>query len=355
MATLHQPGHDRGLGRYATRLHEAISGLPEFDFVEYRGRRSRRPHRFSEWSRIPHRAGFVARSCGWYHATTPYNLDPLHLTRSAVTVLDLIPLDLNQYTQTGFKTGLVHRWAAHCGTVVTCSEYSAERIVDRLGTPAENVFIAPLPVTYGAGSTEGCSLGCAQRMRGLSTYVAAAIDIRTPDPRKRVAWILGAAQRLADKKVPVVAYGGGTEQLQSPNVIGLGRICDAHMRELLAGAACFLYASAYEGQGLPPQEALLEGTPVVAFRNTSLPEALGPGALWVSERESPWSTYAEAAPSDAQASDLADGAISLLEDPTTRHALATEGAEHVRQFTTDRFRDTMLRVYDALTSAANAG
>jgi glycosyltransferase involved in cell wall biosynthesis len=56
----------------------------------------------------------------------------------------------------------------------------------------------------------------------------------------------------------------------------LGYVDDAALDDLYRRATLVVYASAYEGFGLPIVEAMLRGTPVLAARNSSLPEAGGP-------------------------------------------------------------------------------
>ena len=57
----------------------------------------------------------------------------------------------------------------------------------------------------------------------------------------------------------------------------LGRVDDAWLPGLYAGALAFVYPSLYEGFGLQICEAFAMGCPVIAADATSLPEVLGPG------------------------------------------------------------------------------
>src|SRR6266568_1493786 len=55
----------------------------------------------------------------------------------------------------------------------------------------------------------------------------------------------------------------------------LGQVDDADLADLYAAAGCLLFPSRYEGFGLPCLEAMACGCPVVAFRNSSVPEVVG--------------------------------------------------------------------------------
>lgn len=80
---------------------------------------------------------------------------------------------------------------------------------------------------------------------------------------------------------PVPERGMATQPLGP--VVHVPYLNDADLRAAYSGAAALLYLSRYEGFGLPILEALACGCPVIACRNSSLPEAAGPAALYVGE------------------------------------------------------------------------
>jgi alpha-1,3-rhamnosyl/mannosyltransferase len=69
------------------------------------------------------------------------------------------------------------------------------------------------------------------------------------------------------------------------NVILTGYVSEAIKSEMLRRATALVYPSLYEGYGLPILEAFAHGTPVIAARNSSLPEIAGDAALYVDARD----------------------------------------------------------------------
>ncbi|MEK7539879.1 MAG: glycosyltransferase family 1 protein, partial [Patescibacteria group bacterium] len=63
-------------------------------------------------------------------------------------------------------------------------------------------------------------------------------------------------------------------------VIFPGFVSDADLSCLYSRAVCYVFPSKYEGFGLPPLEAMLYDTPVVAARTSCIPEVLGEAALY---------------------------------------------------------------------------
>src|SRR5690606_22340254 len=105
---------------------------------------------------------------------------------------------------------------------------------------------------------------------------------------------------------------------------------DLDLPALYSAAALFAYPSLYEGFGLPVIEALACGTPVLTAHNSCLPEAGGPGALYV----------------DAESVEsIAAGLIRLIEDSHLRETLRQAGQIHASLFTWQRSARQLLAAY----------
>ena len=142
------------------------------------------------------------------------------------------------------------------------------------------------------------------------------------EARKNQAAALAAVGRLDGVKLVVA----GPERdpalaawLRSSNrCVVLGRVDAAVLNGLYARAAAVVVPSLYEGFGLPVLEAMARGKPVVAARNSSLPEVGGDAAIYVDD------------PGDAAA--LAAALEKAMNDPT----LAAKGRARAAAFTWDR-------------------
>ncbi len=112
--------------------------------------------------------------------------------------------------------------------------------------------------------------------------------VGTLQPRKNIERVLDAWESLAERLrrarqlVIVGAPGWRCEQLvarllaarqNGAQVVWLDQVADgASLRALYAGAGVFVFASLYEGFGLPVLEAFAAGVPVLASNSSSLPK-----------------------------------------------------------------------------------
>jgi glycosyltransferase involved in cell wall biosynthesis len=107
---------------------------------------------------------------------------------------------------------------------------------------------------------------------------------------------------------------------------------------LVRGARAVLFASLYEGFGLPVLEAMQLGTPVLTSNTSSLPEVAGDAALLTD-------------PYDPSA--IAEGLRALDSDAVLRGRLADEGQRQAQRFTAARYTERLALLYrDVLTSPA---
>jgi alpha-1,3-rhamnosyl/mannosyltransferase len=119
--------------------------------------------------------------------------------------------------------------------------------------------------------------------------------VGTLQPRKNLALLVTAFERLdeqrRDERQLVIAgrFGWGVEALREAlqrkrdhrKVVWVEHVDDSALRDLYAGAGCFVYPSGAEGFGLPVIEALGAGVPVMASDLEVLREVAGSMATYL--------------------------------------------------------------------------
>jgi len=164
---------------------------------------------------------------------------------------------------------------------------------------------------------------------GAEPYV---LFVGTPEPRKNLDRLISAMALLRSRGSPLMLFlagggGWGPAVPDSPHVRRLGRVSDAQLKSLYAGASCLAIPSLHEGFGLPALEAMAAGAPVVAGNAGALPEITGGAAILVD-------------PMSPQA--IADGIDTALAE---RSSLVERGRRRARQFTWARTAEATLAVY----------
>jgi glycosyltransferase involved in cell wall biosynthesis len=275
-----------------------------------------------------------------FHAPNPYMSAVYTQGRNVVSVLDLIPLDLDHYRQLGLNAHLFLKiLSPRADRILSLSHFTAERIVDLLGVGGEKIIVASLPPAdifhpRPKGSAEEWLL-----RRGIRhPYVLAVADGRIHDPRKRSEWLPAIGRQLKRAGSQLVVVGPKSQLLFEPDagVVTLGQVADEELAQLMAAARTLVFTSAYEGQGMPLLEAMACGTPVVAMRNTSIPEVVGRGGILVDEKPGGSQTAAE---------ELAKVCIELTRDEDEHDRLGHLALQQSSSFTLSAFGAALSRAY----------
>jgi glycosyltransferase involved in cell wall biosynthesis len=185
-----------------------------------------------------------------------------------VTVLDVAVLRhpewFNRWTAT-YSRLAVPRVLAAATRVIAISEFTKRELISLFGLPDERIRIIPIGV-------EDVFSPAGPRADG--DYVLA---VGTLEPRKNLARVAEAV----DGELRVVGVRGWGGIDPPPNVTWLGEVDDAELAALYRGARCLVYASLYEGFGIPVAEALACGTPIVTSRGSAMEEIADGEAVYV--------------------------------------------------------------------------
>ncbi len=110
----------------------------------------------------------------------------------------------------------------------------------------------------------------------------------------------------------------------------LGFVPSDTLKVFYQSAQIFVFPSLYEGFGLPPLEAMANGTPVLTSNISSLPEVMGDAALMVN----PENVF-----------EIAREMKHLLYDNPLRQELIKKGRERVRKYSWRKAAELVLEIY----------
>lgn len=258
----------------------------------------------------------------------PLNVHKYHF-KKIVSIHDLIfehyPAYYRPWDRKTYHTKV--RYATkHADLIVCISEQTADDLRGLYKVPAEKIEVIYQDCSkLFHQQAEQIDIVAAKEKYGIgSDYV---ICLGTPEPRKKQNSLVEAVSIL-NPDVEIIFIGRKNNyQTEIEKLIVAKKlqnrirfINDVHTVELpalLKGALCSAYLSEYEGFGLPIIESLNQGTPVLSSNRSCLPEAAGPGALYVD-------------PENTQ--EVAEGLRILLNDSSLRFRLGAEGSKHVLKF-----------------------
>lgn len=155
------------------------------------------------------------------------------------------------------------------------------------------------------------ALGAEAPWKNTAGLIAAFDLVRRQIPDALLV-ISGVQDRAASRFMAMIRERGLEHHVRL-----MGFVPSSLRNTLYQAAEVFVYASLFEGFGLPPLEAMSLGTPVVASNATSIPEVIGDAALLV----------------DARSPEvMADAIATLLSDAGCRHALQSRSSERRSRF-----------------------
>jgi glycosyltransferase involved in cell wall biosynthesis len=268
---------------------------------------------------------------------------PFRYKKEIVTIHDVIPLVDGDYYEPPIKerfARLLRESAERAVRIITPSHYTADRLVEMLGTPREKLRVIaegvdpPRHVMNDAERKE-------ERERLVGKGSEMILSVGVLENRKNVLNVLRAMQLLPARYQLVLAGGNGygaetihgfirRERLES-RVTLLGHVAPGSLSEVYQAASVFLFPSLEEGFGLAVLEAMANGTPVVSSAISSLPEVAAQGAVYAEARDP---------------RDLAEKTQQLVEDLNLREKMIAAGLARAKQFSWPRMARETVEVYE---------
>jgi glycosyltransferase involved in cell wall biosynthesis len=274
---------------------------------------------------------------------SPNNTGPLAIARQVCTIHDLIPLDHPEWFNRRFAAWyewLLPRLAKKVQHIIAISEFTKQRIVERLGVRPERVTVISNGVDERFSPKTPEEIQAVRRSLGIKAP-AYVLCVGSLEPRKNLrrllqAWAKIQASLDADVELVVAGAKGSSRVFEAVCIDPLprrvqftGYVSNEELPSLYAGALALVYPSLYEGFGLPPLEAMASGTPVVTSNGTSLPEVAANAAVLVN-------------PEDVDS--IAEGIRTVVSSSALREKLRRLGFERAARTTWERTAQQTLQL-----------
>ncbi|MEW6058991.1 MAG: glycosyltransferase family 1 protein [Actinomycetota bacterium] len=287
------------------------------------------------------------QSADLVHATNPAAIPPAAAGQKlVVTVHDLAfkhyPGMFERSWRYLYEVGL-RAAVRRADAILTPSRNTAEDVLSRTKVDPGKLHVVPLGASLDIGATDA-ELTLA-RLKIPQPFVLFA---GTLEPRKNLVRLIRAYRRVAATGLPhalVLAGALGWRHdalmreiaLEGPGDITLtGLLTPEDLDALYRSADVFVYASLYEGFGLPVIEAMARGLPTVTSNTSSLPEVAGDAALGVNPRS---------------VREIAQAIEAVLTDLDLAERLSMQGLRRAEQFSWNETARMTLKVYERAVGA----
>jgi glycosyltransferase involved in cell wall biosynthesis len=267
------------------------------------------------------------------------------------TIHDLVPLRLPFTTLDNKRQTfrLLKKIADKADHIVTVSENSKRDIVALLGIDEHRVTNTYQAIDIPEEYLARPEAAIANQLAGsfgldLNGYL---LFYGALEPKKNVGRLIEAYLASGVDVPLVVVLGGGwqneaetrllAEQSENgrgrPRIRRLDYLGFSTLVTLIRGARAVVFPSLYEGFGLPVLEAMAMGAPVVASRESALPEIAGDAALLID-------------PYDGEA--IRRAIVTIVADADLRAELSRRGRQQAALFSLSRYRERVAALYAAL-------
>lgn len=286
-------------------------------------------------------------------------LDVLHLTSNygctthpcptVYTIHDVIELrrgeaapwqqDLRHWAGRKIRMRTLPLQAKRASAVITPSEWSRRDIQRVLHVDPHKIHV----IFHGAPdispATDREAVAQSLQHRGYPVPEKVLVAFAALDPRKNGKRVIEAFTRISRKFPDVELWLLGIESLDAlalgelHQIRTFGFLPREDAVDILRCATGLIYASLYEGFGMPALEAMSAGIPLIASTASSIPEITGTDACL---QVDPY-----------RVEELSAAMVQLLRNSELRASLSKKGLERAKRFRWDRSALEHLEVYRA--------
>jgi glycosyltransferase involved in cell wall biosynthesis len=228
--------------------------------------------------------------------------------------------------------------------IITVSEYSKQRMIERFHVPSDKVTVTyesvdPLPeavpfqtlAEHGVNQPYLLHVGNTYPHKNLNRFISAVKMVQRKNADFQVV-LVGKDDYFSQRLRQEVA------KLEVRNILFYGFAADQELAALYQHAQAYFFPSLSEGFGLPGLEAMQAGTPVYAANVSCLPEVFGKAAAYFN-------------PLDVAA--IAQSIEQALHDTMKRQTLIAAGRQQLLKYSWRRMAQETLKVYEQTVNHAN--
>lgn len=262
------------------------------------------------------------------------------------TVMDTIPLSHPQFLKMQSRYLKPYLWkklTQRADHIITISEFSKKEISRLMDYPDKKITVIPLGVNEEYFTPLGPE-SIKATLDQLKISTPFFLFLGSIQPRKNLQNVLkahAALPRNLATQFPLVIAGklawddGYTlaeikQGIKEKRCIWLSYIGEHEKRCLLQATLGMVFASHYEGFGLPILEAFASGAPVVTSDCTSMPEVAGNAAILVNPQK---------------LDQLSNAIYSLIDDCSLKNSLVAKGLARAKEFTWEKTALATLDTY----------
>lgn len=264
-----------------------------------------------------------------------------------VTIYDIIPIllpETQSISRRMYWSWALKHAATHADHIITISHQSKVDIMNHFGISEEKITVTPLAINSEHFYPR-------EKKHQETPYI---LFVGTKDQRKNISSLVYAFARIA-KDIPhkLLIVGRPAKKQDSSQVLakqmGLENriefredVSYEELPEIYSQADLFVWPSAYEGWGFPPQEAMACGTPVIVSNGAPLPEVVGDAGRIV-----PFSfgSIQDRMRDEAFIERLADQMRHVLADESLRKDMIAKGIEQAKKFSWQKVAEDTWNVY----------
>lgn len=237
--------------------------------------------------------------------------------------------------------------ARHADRIITDSVYSKQKIAELCRIDPNRIDVIPLAVSSTLTECRPDPERVQSILKKFNISKDYILSVCTLEKRKNHSMILRAYHKLPRsirEQYQIVFAGkqtGFSEINYTIDELGLhddviltGYTSTEDLASLYSHAGILVFASFYEGFGLPPLEGMSFGLPVVCFRSTSIPEVVGDAGMLVEP--------------ESGESGLCEAMGRLLSDADLRKDFSSRAIERASQFSWENTAAATLDSYKKL-------